>query len=91
MPNNQNNWIRNIFINCIPAGVLIWALSILTASYFNMAKNVDAAFISSLVTTVLASYGITRVEANKNKNKNISSSCKCDKSLNTKNKESDDF
>ena len=76
MPNNENSWVRNILVNFVPAGVLVWALSVLTASYFNMAKNVDAAFISSLVTTVLASYGISRVEANKDKNK---TNCKCDK------------
>ena len=57
-------------VNFAPAGVLVWALSVLTASYFGMAKNVDAAFISSLVTTVLASYGITRVENDKEKKKN---------------------
>ena len=74
MPNNENSWIRNILVNFVPAGVLVWALSVLTASYFNMAKNVDAAFISSLVTTVLASYGISRVETNKEKKK---PSCKC--------------
>ena len=76
MPNNENSWVRNILVNFVPAGVLIWALSVLTASYFNMAKNVDAAFISSLVTTVLASYGISRVEAGKDKKK---ANCKCDK------------
>lgn len=76
MPNNENSWVRNILVNFVPAGVLVWALSVLTASYFNMAKNVDAAFISSLVTTVLASYGISRVEANKDKQK---TNCKCDK------------
>ena len=76
MPNNENSWIRNILVNFVPAGVLIWALSVLTASYFNMAKNVDAAFISSLVTTVLASYGISRVEGSKDKKK---TNCKCDK------------
>lgn len=76
MTNNENSWIRNILVNFVPAGVLVWALSVLTASYFNMAKNVDAAFISSLVTTVLASYGISRVEAGKDKKK---MNCKCDK------------
>ena len=76
MPNNENSWVRNILVNFVPAGVLVWALCVLTASYFNMAKNVDAAFISSLVTTVLASYGISRVEANKDKQK---TNCKCDK------------
>lgn len=69
MANNTNNLLRNILVNFAPAGVLIWALSVLTASYFGMAKNVDAAFISSLVTTVLASYGITRVENDKEKKK----------------------
>jgi len=67
MANKRNNWLRNILVNFAPAGVLVWALSVLTASYFGMAKNVDAAFISSLVTTVLASYGISKVEEDKEK------------------------
>lgn len=69
MANQRNNLLRNILVNFAPAGVLIWALSVLTASYFGMAKNVDAAFISSLVTTVLASYGISKVEEDKEKKK----------------------
>ena len=67
MANKHNNLLRNILVNFAPAGVLVWALSVLTASYFGMAKNVDAAFISSLVTTVLASYGISKVEEDKEK------------------------
>ena len=67
MANKRNNLLRNILVNFAPAGVLVWALSVLTASYFGMAKNVDAAFISSLVTTVLASYGISKVEEDKEK------------------------
>lgn len=67
MANKRNNLLRNILVNFAPAGVLVWALSVLTASYFGMAKNVDAAFISSLVTTVLASYGISKVEEDKDK------------------------
>ena len=43
----------------VPAGVLTWALAMLTASYMGAAK-IDAAFISSLVTSVLAVYGISR-------------------------------
>jgi putative effector of murein hydrolase LrgA (UPF0299 family) len=69
MANQRNNLLRNILVNFAPAGVLVWALSVLTASYFGMAKNVDAAFISSLVTTVLASYGISKVEEDKEKKK----------------------
>ena len=67
--NNQkkNNIIRQLFYNIIPAGVLTWSLAVLTASYFGMAKSVDSAFISSLVTTVLASYGITKVQDKKEK------------------------
>ena len=66
MPENEDkNWIKTLVVNCVPAGVLVWSLSILTASYFGYAKAVDSAFISSLVTTVLASYGITRIEQNK--------------------------
>ena len=61
MPNKKNGIIKDLVMNLAPAGVLTWALAVLTASYFGYASNVDAAFISSLVTTVLASYGITRV------------------------------
>jgi len=63
----KNNVIRQLFYNIIPAGVLTWSLAVLTASYFGMAKSVDSAFISSLVTTVLASYGITKVQEKKDK------------------------
>ncbi len=63
----KNNIIRQLFHNIIPAGVLTWSLAVLTASYFGMAKSVDSAFISSLVTTVLASYGITKVQEKKDK------------------------
>ena len=63
MGNKKNGIIKDIVMNLAPAGVLTWALAVLTASYFGYASNVDAAFISSLVTTVLASYGITRVNS----------------------------
>tara|TARA_R110002020_G_scaffold78417_3_gene197236 strand:- start:2318 stop:2548 length:231 start_codon:yes stop_codon:yes gene_type:complete len=69
---STKNAIQTLFINLIPAAVLTWSLAILTASYFGMAKSVDSAFISSLVTTVLASYGITKVhkrQEDQNKNK----------------------
>ena len=66
MPDNEDkSWIKSLVVNCVPAGVLAWSLGILTASYFGYAQAVDSAFISSLVTTVLASYGITRIEQNK--------------------------
>ena len=66
MPDNDDkSWIRTLVSNCVPAGVLVWSLGVLTASYFGYAQSVDSAFISSLVTTVLASYGITRIEQNK--------------------------
>jgi hypothetical protein len=65
----QNGIIRQLLANLIPAGVVTWALAILTASYFGYAQSVDSAFISSLVTTVLASYGITRVQKDKNDEK----------------------
>ena len=65
--NGKKSAIKECFVNLIPAGVMAWALAILTASYFGYAKSVDSAFISSLVTTVLASYGITRVQSGKNK------------------------
>jgi phosphate/sulfate permease len=68
MDNKSNkNAIQSLFINLVPAAVLTWSLAVLTASYFGMAKSVDSAFISSLVTTVLASYGITKVQEKKEK------------------------
>jgi hypothetical protein len=63
----KKNIIQSLFRNIVPAGVLTWSLAVLTASYFGMAKSVDSAFISSLVTTVLASYGITKVQEKKEK------------------------
>jgi hypothetical protein len=53
--------LREVLGTLVPAGVLTWALGMLTASYMGHAK-VDSAFISSLVTSVLAVYGITRKE-----------------------------
>lgn len=64
---SNKNAIQSLFINLVPAAVLTWSLAVLTASYFGMAKSVDSAFISSLVTTVLASYGITKVQEKKEK------------------------
>ena len=64
-PPEEKNWIKTLVSNFVPAGVMVWSLGILTASYFGYAKAVDSAFISSLVTTVLASYGINRIEQNK--------------------------
>ena len=58
----KSSIIKDFFGNIVPASVMAWALAILTASYFGYAQSVDSAFISSLVTTVLASYGITRVQ-----------------------------
>ena len=68
-PKAHKNLIESLFQNVIPAAVLTWSLAVLTASYFGMAKSVDSAFISSLVTTVLASYGITKVQKQEEKNK----------------------
>jgi len=51
--------LREFLATIVPAGVLTWALGMLTVSYLGYAK-IDAAFISSLVTSVLAVYGISR-------------------------------
>ena len=68
MDNKSNkNPLHILLVNLIPAAVLTWSLAVLTASYFGMAKSVDSAFISSLVTTVLASYGITKVQKREEK------------------------
>jgi len=60
----DNNGLRKFLATVVPAGVLSWALAMLTVSYLGYAK-VDAAFISSLVTSVLAVYGISRKEEDK--------------------------
>ena len=49
----------------VPAAVLTWALAVLTASYVGIATKIDAAFISSLVTSVLAVYGISKKDDGK--------------------------
>jgi hypothetical protein len=49
----------------VPAAVLTWALAVLTASYVGIATKIDAAFISSLVTSVLAVYGISKKDTDK--------------------------
>ena len=49
----------------VPVGVLTWALAVLTASYLGIATKIDAAFISSLVTSVLAVYGISKKDDGK--------------------------
>jgi len=59
--------LRDVLATLDPAGVLTWALAMLTASYMGYAK-IDAAFISSLVTSVLAVYGISRREEPKKPN-----------------------
>lgn len=60
MEDKRSKQLKDFFSSIAPIGVLTWALGVLTASYFGVAKNIDSAFISSLVTTVLASYGISR-------------------------------
>lgn len=59
---------RELLSTLVPAGVLSWALAMLTASYMGYAK-IDAAFISSLVTSVLAVYGISRKDDGKTSKK----------------------
>lgn len=57
--------LREYLGTLVPAAVLSWALAVLTLSYVGIANKIDAAFISSLVTSVLAVYGISRKEADK--------------------------
>lgn len=62
-----NGKLKDALVSYVPVAVLTWALTILTAGYLGLAKNIDAAFISSLVTSVLASYGISRAEKSNDK------------------------
>ena len=57
--------LREYLGTLVPAAVLSWALAVLTLSYVGIANKIDAAFISSLVTSVLAVYGISRKEPDK--------------------------
>ena len=59
MKDDDSQFSLDLLTTLVPAGVLSWALAMLTASYMGYAK-IDAAFISSLVTSVLAVYGISR-------------------------------
>lgn len=61
MIKRSSNGLQRLFATVVPVGVLSWALAMLTASYMGYAK-IDAAFISSLVTSVLAIYGINHKE-----------------------------
>ena len=61
MIKRSDSGLRKFFATVVPVGVLSWALAMLTVSYMGFAK-VDAAFISSLVTSVLAVYGVSRKE-----------------------------
>ena len=63
--------LRDLLASLVPPAVLAWALSILTAGYLGFANNIDAAFISSLVTSVLAGYGITKIERDNNRNNRL--------------------
>jgi len=56
--------LRKAVETIVPPAVLAWALAVLTMSYIGIAK-VDAAFISSLVTSVLAVYGVKRTQEDK--------------------------
>jgi hypothetical protein len=62
--------LKDTLATMVPAGVLTWALAMLTASYMGAAK-IDAAFISSLVTSVLAVYGISRKDDSSKTSKKI--------------------
>ena len=56
--------LRKAVETIVPPAVLTWALAVLTMSYIGIAK-IDAAFISSLVTSVLAVYGVKRTSDEK--------------------------
>jgi len=63
------NGFRDFVGTLVPASVLVWALGVLSFSYLGWTKHIDAAFISSLVTSVLATYGISRKDEKKEKDK----------------------
>ena len=42
-PSEEKNWVKTLVSNFVPAGVMVWSLGILTASYFGYVKAVDSA------------------------------------------------
>lgn len=64
MKHREGFSLRKTVETIVPPAVLTWALAVLTMSYIGLAK-IDAAFISSLVTSVLAVYGVKRTQEEK--------------------------
>lgn len=61
----------------VRVGILLWSAGLLTASYMNIVKNPDEAFIASIFTATLSTFGIEKMaERNKSQpgsNKSVSS------------------
>lgn len=43
--------------------ILIWSAGLLTASYMNIVKNPDEAFIASIFTATLSTFGIEKLNS----------------------------
>ena len=50
-----------IIASLVRIGILIWSAGLLTASYMNIVKNPDEAFIASIFTAALSTFGIEKI------------------------------
>ena len=50
--------------------ILVWSAGLLTASYMNIVKNPDEAFIASIFTATLSTFGIEKLSDKTSQNQN---------------------
>lgn len=50
-----------IIASLVRLGILVWSAGLLTASYMNIVKNPDEAFIASIFTATLSTFGIEKL------------------------------
>ena len=65
MPNRKRH-DPYIIASLVRIGILIWSASLLTASYMNIIKNPDEAFIASIFTAALSTFGIEKISEKSN-------------------------
>ncbi|MFZ9316485.1 MAG: hypothetical protein ACO24P_07040 [Candidatus Nanopelagicaceae bacterium] len=60
MPTSRRRKDPYCIATAVRIGILVWSAGLLTASYMNVIKNPDEAFIASIFTGTLATFGIDR-------------------------------
>lgn len=66
MPNRKRH-DPYIIASLVRLGILVWSAGLLTASYMNIVKNPDEAFIASIFTATLSTFGIEKLSEQGNK------------------------